>query len=156
MVQDFADFLAALNSEGAAYVVIGGMAVVFHVPYRTTRDIDVLIEPTLENAQKVHRALEKWGGFRCEFSPEELISGDIFSFGGLLRVEVHSRVPGVSWEEVFARKVLGTFAGVPTFFASVEDLVAMKKATGRADKDLPDLKRLERLLRRQGPQKPSR
>ncbi|MFZ5803894.1 MAG: DUF6036 family nucleotidyltransferase [Acidobacteriota bacterium] len=156
MVQDFADFLAALNSEGAAYVVIGGMAVVFHVPYRTTRDIDVLIEPTLENAQKVHRALEKWGGFRCEFSPEELISGDIFSFGGLLRVEVHSRVPGVSWEEVFARKVPGTFAGVPTFFASVEDLVAMKKATGRADKDLPDLKRLERLLQRQGPKKPSR
>ncbi|MFN3412860.1 MAG: nucleotidyl transferase AbiEii/AbiGii toxin family protein [Thermoanaerobaculum sp.] len=156
MVQDFADFLAALNSEGAVYVVIGGMAVVFHVPYRTTRDIDVLIEPTLENAEKVRRALEKWGGFRCEFSAEELISGDIFSFGGLLRVEVHSRVPGASWEQVFARKVPGTFAGVPTFFASVDDLVAMKKAAGRADKDLPDLKRLERLLAKRGGRKPTR
>src|SRR3989304_3416744 len=50
MTQDFADFLDALNSEGAAYVVIGGMAVMYHLPYRTTRDIDVLIQPTLENA----------------------------------------------------------------------------------------------------------
>lgn len=137
MVQDFADFLAVFNSEGAVYVVIGGMAVVFHVPYRTTLDLDVLIEPTLENAEKVRRVLEKWGGFRCEFSAEELISGDIFSFGGLLRVEVHSRVSGVKWEEVFARKVPGSFAGVPTFFASVEDLVAMKKGHGRCGKRPP-------------------
>ena len=47
MTQDFADFLAALNSEGASYVVIGGMAVLFHIPYRTTRDIDVMIEPEI-------------------------------------------------------------------------------------------------------------
>jgi len=50
MTRDFADFLAALNSEGASYVVIGGMAVLSHVPYRTTRDIDVLSEPTLASA----------------------------------------------------------------------------------------------------------
>jgi hypothetical protein len=35
MTRDFADFLASLNSESAAYVVIGGMVVVFYVPYRT-------------------------------------------------------------------------------------------------------------------------
>lgn len=46
MTKDFADFLDALNREGAAYVVIGGMAVIALVPYRTTRDLDVLIEPT--------------------------------------------------------------------------------------------------------------
>ena len=47
MTQDFADFLGALNREGAAYVVIGGMAVLALIPYRTTRDLDVLIEPTV-------------------------------------------------------------------------------------------------------------
>jgi len=46
MTKDFADFLTALNSEGVAYVVIGGMAVLSYIPYRTTRDLDVLIEPT--------------------------------------------------------------------------------------------------------------
>ena len=40
MTKDFADFLASLNREGVAYVVIGGIAVMAHLPYRTTRDLD--------------------------------------------------------------------------------------------------------------------
>jgi hypothetical protein len=150
MTKDFADFLDALNSEGAAYVVIGGMAVMFHIPYRTTRDIDVLIEPTLENAHRVRRALERWGGFEVEFAESDFISGDILSFGGLLRVEVHSRVPGATWEGVASRRVPGTFQGVPTSFASLDDLIAMKEAAGRREKDLPDLKRLRRLKEKVG------
>ena len=63
MTKDFADFLESLNREGVAYVVIGGMAVLAHVPYRTTRDLDVLIEPTLENAHKARRAVAAWGAF---------------------------------------------------------------------------------------------
>lgn len=145
MTQDFADFLDALNSEGAAYVVIGGMAVMFHVPYRTTRDIDVLIEPTLENAAKVRAAVARWGGFEPRFTAEEFISGDILSFGGLLRVEVHSRVPGASWGKVVGHSLPGTFQGVPTRFAGLDDLITMKEASGRREKDLPDLRRLRRL-----------
>jgi hypothetical protein len=145
MVKDFADFLDALNKNGASYVVIGGMAVLAHIPYRTTRDIDVMIEPTLENARRVHRALRDWGGFEPDYPPEDFISGDILSFGGLLRVEVHSDVPGATWESVWNNRIPGEILGVPTSFASVDDLISMKRAAGRPEKDLPDLKRLEKL-----------
>lgn len=145
MTKDFADFLASLNSEGVAYVVIGGMAVLSHVPYRTTRDLDVLIEPTLDNAHRTRRAVQRWGGFEPDFSAEEFIAGDILSFGGLLRVEVHSRVPGVTWKSVWERRLGGELLGVPTQFAGIDDLIAMKQATGRSDKDVPDLERLRRL-----------
>jgi len=57
VTKDFADFLQSLNREGVAYVVIGGIAVLAHVPYRTTRDLDVLIQPTLENAENARRAV---------------------------------------------------------------------------------------------------
>lgn len=119
MTQDFADFLAALNSEGVAYVVIGGIAVLAHVPYRTTRDLDVLIEATRENAARARRAVGRWGSFDPVFTIDDFLSGDILSFGGLLRVEVHSRVPGVTWTEVWRRRVAGELLGVPTHFASV-------------------------------------
>ncbi len=77
MSKDFADFLASLNNEGVAYVVIGGMAVIRLVPYRTTRDIDVLIEPTRENAQRARRAVASWAGEETEFSIEDFLSGEI-------------------------------------------------------------------------------
>ncbi len=145
MTKDFADFLVSLNNEEVAYVVIGGMAVLRFVPYRTTRDIDVLIEPTLENASRAWRAVASWAGEEPEFSVEDFVSGDILSFGGLLRVEIHSRVPGADWEGVWARREAGEFSGVLTSFASLPDLIAMKKAAGRPEKDIPDLKRLENL-----------
>jgi hypothetical protein len=147
VTKDFADFLALLNREGAAYVVIGGMAVLAHVPYRTTRDLDVLIEPSIENAKKVRRAVAEWGSFEPEFAVEDFVSGDILSFGTLLRVETHSRVPGVTWAEVWNGRVDSELLGVPTSFAGLDELIKMKRATGRGDKDLPDVKRLEELRR---------
>lgn len=145
MTRDFADFLASLNSEGVAYVVIGGMAVLSYTPYRTTRDLDILIEPTLDNARRARTAVERWGGFEPDFSAEEFISGDILSFGGLLRVEVHSQVPGATWESVWRGRVPGELLGVPTHFAGLDELIAMKEAVSRKDKDVPDLARLRRL-----------
>jgi hypothetical protein len=114
-----------------------------HVPYRTTRDLDVLIEPTLENAEKVRRAVAVWGSFDPEYAAADFISGDILSFGGLLRVEVHSRVPGVLWTDVWNGRVESEFLGVRTAFAGVNELILMKRATGNVEKDLPDVRRLE-------------
>jgi hypothetical protein len=82
VTKDLADFLESLNREGVAYVVIGGIAVLAHIPYRTTRDLDVLIEPTLDNAEKARRAVAAWGSFDPEYEPADFISGDILSFGG--------------------------------------------------------------------------
>lgn len=147
MTQDFADFLDCLNSEGVAYVVIGAMAVLSYVPYRTTRDLDVLIEPTLENGERARRAVARWAGAEPDFPAEEFVAGDILSFGGLLRVEIHSDVPGATWEEVVRHRKRGEFLGVPTWFAGLDQLIAMKEATGRPDKDTPDVERLRRLRR---------
>lgn len=148
MTKDFADFLESLNREGVAYVVIGGIAVLAHIPYRTTRDLDVLIEPTLENAEKARRAVAAWGSFDPQYTPADFIAGDILSFGGLLRVEIHSRVPGVEWSDVWNGRVESEFLGVPTSFAGVDDLIRMKRATGNVEKDLPDVQRLEAIRKR--------
>ena len=152
MTRDFADFLESLNREGVAYVVIGGMAVLAHIPYRTTRDLDVLIAPTLVNAEKARRAVAAWGSFEPEYEPADFISGDILSFGGLLRVEIHSRVPGVDWEDVWNGRVESEFLGVRTAFAGVNELILMKRATANAEKDLPDVQRLETLRKVRTPE----
>lgn len=145
MTKDFADFLECLNREGVAYVVIGGIAVLAHIPYRTTRDLAVLIQPTLENAERARRAVAAWGSFEPEFTAAEFISGDILSFGGLQAVEIHSRVPGAEWDDVWNGRVESELLGVPTSFAGIDELIRMKRATGNAEKDLPEVRRLEQL-----------
>jgi len=72
VTKDFADSLASLNREDVAYVAIGGMAVLSHVPYRTTRDLAVLIEPTLANAEKARRAVAAWGRTQLRTQNSEL------------------------------------------------------------------------------------
>ena len=85
------------------------------------------------------------GDLESKFSAAEFISGDILSFGGLLRVEIHSKVPGADWQQVWTHRVAGELLGTPTHFVGLNDLIAMKQASARKEKDLPDLKRLLRL-----------
>lgn len=48
---------AALNREGVRYVVVGGCAVILHGYYRTTHDIDLLVDPSSENIRRLKKAL---------------------------------------------------------------------------------------------------
>jgi hypothetical protein len=52
------------------------------------------------------------------------------------------------WQDVWSGRVEGEFLGVPTTFAGIDELIRMKRATANAEKDLPDVLRLE-LLRKQ-------
>jgi predicted nucleotidyltransferase len=49
----------ALNSEGVKYVVVGGCAVILHGYYRTTHDIDLLVDSSIENVRRLKKAFQK-------------------------------------------------------------------------------------------------
>ena len=49
----------ALNSEGVKYVVVGGCAVILHGYYRTTHDIDLLVDSSIENIRRLKKALQE-------------------------------------------------------------------------------------------------
>lgn len=55
---DFRDLFASLNDAGAEYLVIGAYALAAHGAPRFTKDLDVWVHPTPENAKKVFSALE--------------------------------------------------------------------------------------------------
>ena len=49
----------ALNSEGVKYVVVGGCAVILHGYFRTTHDIDLLVDSSIENIRRLKKALQE-------------------------------------------------------------------------------------------------
>lgn len=59
--KDFKEFIELLNGHNVRYLVVGGYAVAFHGYPRYTKDLDVWIELSPENADNVLKALEEFG-----------------------------------------------------------------------------------------------
>jgi predicted nucleotidyltransferase len=56
-LEDLASLCKALNDQGVRYVLIGGFAVILHGFVRATKDIDLLVDPSPENVQRLKRAM---------------------------------------------------------------------------------------------------
>jgi hypothetical protein len=61
MNRDFVEMLSALSDAGADYLVIGAHALAAHGYARGTRDLDIWVRPTPQNAARVWRALVEFG-----------------------------------------------------------------------------------------------
>lgn len=61
MNEDFLDLLSALNDAEVRFLVVGAYAVGVHGRPRATKDLDVWVEASAENARRVIAALRKFG-----------------------------------------------------------------------------------------------
>jgi hypothetical protein len=57
-LRDLAGLCRSLNRENVRYLLIGGFAVVLHGSVRTTKDIDLLVDSSLENVRALKRAMK--------------------------------------------------------------------------------------------------
>ena len=113
---------------------------------RATEDIDILIEPTLENAARVLQALEGVGyGFAAEFTPEEIVRKPVTIIGDSPRVDILTRAWNLLWKDAHPRAAVFEIEGVSIPTASIEDLIASKR-TGRLQ-DAADIEVLEEIRR---------
>ena len=138
-----------LNAERANYVVVGATAMQLWGTSRATRDVDILIEPTVANATRVLQALATLGfGFASEHSPEDVALRPVTMIGDMPNVDILTRAWNLTWD--VACRSITTFdvEGVSVPAASLEHLVESKQ-TGRLQ-DLADIDLLEALKRERG------
>lgn len=144
MNADYIDMLKCLNKAGVDYILVGGWAVNMYGYIRATVDLDVWILADADNAKKVYSAVAEFGAPVSEMKPEDFAEyGMIFQIGvAPCRVDIISKISGVSYADAVTRAVPKTIDGIPVRIISLEDLIANKKASGRA-KDLADVEVLE-------------
>jgi hypothetical protein len=146
---DFEDLLSAFVGAGVRFLVVGGYAFAFHATPRYTRDIDLWIEATPENARRAWAALHGFGAPLAGLSQADLATpGTIVSFGREpARVDLLTHVDGVDFGAAWKRRASMTYgrvSGVPVI--SEPDLIASKRTAARA-RDLADVEDLERRAR---------
>ena len=137
------------------YLVIGGWAAIAHGLPRTTLDVDLFIEPTPENVQRLINALSQVGfGIARELTPGEILSRKAFLFQDQIKIDLFTQPWRLeSFEDAYARRWEADFDSTRIPFVSIEDLI-LTKQTGR-EQDQADLKSLRELAsRRPGGQSP--
>jgi hypothetical protein len=92
-------------------VVVGAHAVAFHAKPRYTKDLDVLIEPSAVNAQKVLQALNDFGFRDVGLTAEDFAEkGRIIQLGfPPNRIDLMTAIDGVEFSDVWDGRVEGRY-----------------------------------------------
>lgn len=139
MLDQLQSVFASFQKNDVRYLVIGGIAAVLYGVPRATFDLDVLIEPTLENTQRLLQAMSEAGlGTASLASADEVLSKEITIFTDRIRLDVQTSTPGIVFEEAWQRRVTMNYRGQVLEVVSLTDLIASKRASGR-DVDLEDV-----------------
>lgn len=137
------DVFASFQRHNVKYLVIGGIATVLHGVPRATFDLDILIEATPDNAQRLLDALlEARLGTAALITAEELLAQEITIFKDRVRIDVQTSTPGLQFEEAWHRREVMDYQQQTFFVVSRDDLIASKRAAGRP-RDLEDVRLLE-------------
>ena len=144
---DIEKLLKLLNEFKVRYVIIGATAFPVHGYSRATMDTDIFIEPTKSNANRCLKALKKFGYDITDISVQELLTKKVLIRQYLVEIDIHPFVTGMKFEEVWQDKVKEKIGKTGVYFASLDNLIKMKKAVNRP-KDREDLKILQGLKSR--------
>lgn len=137
---DWREFIALLNSHSVEYVVVGAWARAFHGVPRSTGDIDFLVRPSPENAERLLKVLEAFGFSSLGLKTQDFQEpGQIVQLGvPPFRIDLVTGISGVSFEQAWIDRVSGQLDGLTVPFLSLRLFRQNKRAAGRP-KDLADL-----------------
>lgn len=123
----------SFQSHDVRYVVIGGIAAVLHGVPRATFDLDILIEATPRNAQRLLDALLAAGlGTAALTTPESVLDNEITIFNDRVRIDVQTSTPGITFADAWLNRQTMTYGGQAFYVASLGDLIASKRAANRS------------------------
>lgn len=145
---DLREFVELLLANKVEFVVVGAYAVAFHGYPRYTQDIDLFVRSSASNARKLTVLIRSFGFESLGLKQEDFYDPDVVIQLGHPpnRIDVITRIDGVTFDRVWENKVEGDLDGLNVYFIDLESLLLNKASTGRA-KDKGDA---EELVRRKG------
>lgn len=141
---DFRDLFIAFNGHDVRYLVVGGYAFSFHARPRNTKDLDIWVDATMENAPRVWSALQAFHAPLADLTMADFERpGIVFQMGQPPnRIDLLTQIEAVSFDDAWARRVTGHYGDQVVPFLSRQHLLENKRALGRKQ-DEADVEYLE-------------
>lgn len=146
MNSDFKDLLRLFAVHEVSYLIVGGYAVAHHAQPRFTKDLDLWIGPTPENAPKVAAALREFGIPLIEVVESDFAQEGLQFAVGMppTQLDFLTTIPGLVFNECWTDRVSAKVDNIPVFYLSLSALIIAKQTASRAQ-DLADLEDLRRV-----------
>ena len=142
--EDYEEMLQCLSEENVSFLLVSAYAVAAYGYPRATKDIDIFVRATPDNASSLMKALARFGAPLSGVSAADFATeGVVFQIGNSpRRIDILTRITGVDFQQAYERRTIVSLEGMQVPVTALEDLIANKRATGRTQ-DLADVERLE-------------
>ena len=134
-VEDLKLLLGALRDNGVEYLLIGGYALYALGYQRGTVDIDIVVQPTIEQGEKVRHALLMLpDGVAKDLDPAWFPEGETIRIADAFVVDLLFNACGESYQSLLPYAVTIDFEGVPVRTLNLEGLLRTKQSSREKDK----------------------
>lgn len=139
----FVEILKALRDEQVEHLVIGAHALAAHGHVRATLDIDLWVKPSIENAGRTWRALQRFRAPLSKMNVGDFAEPQVLYQIGVppSRIDIMTSVTGLDFDAAWPNRIMVNFADVVAPVLGLDDMRKAKRAAGRL-KDLADLEEL--------------
>jgi hypothetical protein len=145
--EDFIDLLRALLAAHVEFLIVGAHALAAHGIPRATGDLDVLVQPSTENAERVLDALREFGAPLAAHGVTRAVfeaPDNVYQIGlPPRRIDLLTSITGLSFDEARASRIFVSVEGMTVPMLGRDALLKNKRATGRP-KDVVDADALEK------------
>ncbi len=143
--KDYEEFLESLNNNDVRYCIIGSFALAFYAEPRYTKDLDILIDASADNARRMVRALADFGFGSLNLTVDDFSKeGNIIQLGyEPVRIDIITSIGGLRFSDIWENRVQGTYGRQTVNFMDRVHLIRSKKISDRPQ-DRADIERLER------------
>src|SRR5690606_11342070 len=131
--KDFKEFIELLNSNEVKYLLIGAYAVALHGHPRYTKDLDIWVELSTENAEKLDRAIKEFGFGSLKLTKEDFLTeGTVIQMGHPPnRIDIINSPDGINFAESYSSRLQLDLDGTKVSVIDLENLLKNKRASGR-------------------------
>jgi len=111
VIQDFEDILELFARHSVRYLIVGGLAFIYHAKPRYTKNIDLWIDADHDNVARAKRALEEFGSpmLMTIDDPQEIVQLGVAQN----RIDLRRQTIALGFEEAWPRKIESRYGRAP-------------------------------------------
>ena len=146
-VQDFEDILSIMHKHEVKYLIIGGLAFIYHAKPRYTKAIDIWGESTAANIERANAALQEFGS---PYIPEFGKENEVVQIGvPPNRIDLLQNIEGVVFADAWAKREQGPYGKVTANWIDIDSLISAKGSIDvpRHQQDVKELLKVKEMKR---------